>query len=274
MEYNSVKKMRTFEKQLVRCFALLPGVLLAAACGGSVFESKGGQGGDGSGSGSAGQPSGGATSYAGSGVTAGAAGSGIAGASVAGTTGSAGSGGSGLLDFTVCSSSSQCEVVPATCCSCGLGPVSNYTAINSANDAQFKEQCQGRGCGCPSVAFDPNNPVLYYVATCQKPADAPDGVAAGHCVVVDLRATGVTSCKVPADCSLRAGTACCPGCSVGQPVAINSSQEEALEGVVCGKDPIVCDLCLPTFGGYDATCSDGRCAVELTPCTAQHPCPL
>jgi hypothetical protein len=267
--------MRTIAKPLLGWLRLLPAVLVsAAACGGSVFDGTGGlAGGNGNaGSGYAGSGNAG-SGYAGSGNAGsgnagsghaglGNAGSGTSGSSAGGITGSSGSGGSGGVDVTACASNSQCQVVPVGCCSCGEGPVSNYTAINSAYESQMNAQCGGLDCvPCGPVAFDPNNPVLYYVPTCQN----------GHCAIVDLRTRAITACKSASDCSLRSGTGCCSGCS-GQPVALNGSKEPDLFKLECGLEPTACPACAPSLSGYDATCTDGRCSVELGPCTVEHPC--
>lgn len=270
-------------KSLLAFLALLPVALVsAAACGGSAFETRNGiagsngfSGANSSGSGGssagagqnvAGQSSGeagSATGHAGSG----SAGSGAGGAVGQGGWGNAGSanGGSGGSDVTTCTSNAQCEVVPISCCSCGLlGPAEDFTAINSAYQAQFDFRCAAVDCaGCPPMRAPlPSDPYFALAATCQRATGAGPN-AAGHCVVVDLRKTDITACKLASDCTLRSGTACCSGCS-GVPVAINGNQGSALSDLVCGGDPIGCPLCLPTFDGFKATCSDGRCAVATT----------
>lgn len=188
--------------------------------------------------------------------------------------GEAGNGGSGGLDFSECTSNAQCKVVAKSCCSCAsTGPLENFTAINSAYETKFKARCAAVDCAAcqPQAAPDLNDPSYYRVATCERPADtAPD--ARGHCVIVDLRATPITACKVASDCSLRAGTACCAGCS-GRPISLNGNQGSALTDLVCESGPIGCPACVPIFDDFRPTCSDGRCGVQELPCTATHPCP-
>jgi hypothetical protein len=153
-----------------------------------------------------------------------------------------------------------------------MGPVSAFTSINSKYSQEYNSRCGVVDCaGCPPVAYDPNNPVFYYVATCRKSGN----LSAGKCEVYDLRDvnSAVTACKTEMDCTLRSGTGCCPGCG-SQPVAININQEPALESLVCGTEPSACLDCAPTFTGYGTSCSGGRCSVQLTPCTIEHPCPL
>jgi hypothetical protein len=260
----------------LRLIALLPlAVLGAVACGGSAFDSGGqGSGGGGSlagtGSVTAGSGNvGGSGSAAGSGNVAGfsSAGSTSIGGTgnVGGAGGAAGSGGSAGLDIQACTSNSDCEIEPTSCCSCGSGPVSNFTAINSKYESQYESRCGVVDCaGCPPVAYDPNNPTFYYVATCQ----------ASRCLVVDLRTTDITACTTAADCSLRSGTACCPGCGQAL-VSLNTSREAELSQLVCGDEPIACAECAPGDSGYSTGCTDGRCSVVLGgTCTAANPCPL
>ena len=263
---------RTFLSLLV----VLPFVgLTIGACGGSAFESGPGSGttggsgigtggagaSAGTGSGSAGQAAGGSPSSGGS--------TSLGGSSVGGTTNVAGRGGSssagaGGVDLQACSSNTDCQVVPSSCCSCGQGPVSNYTAINQKYSAQYGERCAAVDCGpCPLAPTNQNDPTLYYVATCQ----------AGRCAVVDLGATDMTQCNTAADCALRSGTACCQGCS-GQPVSLNVSKQPELSQLVCGSEPTACPACAPLLAGYSAGCTSGRCSVLSTPCTQQSPCPL
>jgi len=267
--------------------SLLPIALVsAAACGGNAFESRGGIGG---GNGLAGASSAGAGSTtAGTGNSAGAvhgtagtrsgeAGSttGVGGTSSGGTSsGGASNGGSGGLDVTACTSNAQCRIVPKSCCICSnTGPIANYTAINGAYEMQFDAQCAAVDCaGCPpGVQPGINDPFYYFVPTCELPADAPLG-SSGHCAIVDLRATEITACKTDSDCSLRSGTACCSGCG-DRVVSINGDQGAALSDLVCGTEPLGCPACAPIFDDYRAGCTDGRCQVNVLPCTSMHPCP-
>jgi hypothetical protein len=252
-------------RPLIGLLSLLPFAMLgAAACGGSSFDSGGlGVGGTGATAGSSssgGHAAGGATGTAGS--------SSIAGSSNAGATSNGGTGNvagaGGGVDIEACTSNSDCEVVAAGCCSCGQGPVSNFTAINSKYSDQYEQRCGDVACAaCPPTVQNPNEPTLYYVATCQ----------ANRCVVVDLETTDITQCTTASDCSLRSGTNCCPGCG-GQPVSLNTSNEPELSKLVCGTAPIACAECVDQFSGYSPGCSEGRCSVVLTPCTPDQPCPL
>ncbi|HYQ44158.1 MAG TPA: hypothetical protein VER11_19385 [Polyangiaceae bacterium] len=261
--------------------SLLPVALVsAAACGGNAFESQGGAAGA-SNHGLAGSSSAGSSaSTAGRGNSAGAsqgtAGdrSGEAGSAIGGggaSSGGTSSGGSGGLDIAACTSNTQCIMVPKNCCLCaGTGPVANFVAINSAFQMQFSARCAAVDCAsCPAPA-PLGDPFYYLVPTCERPADAPG--AAGHCVIVDLRATEITACKSASDCALRSGTGCCSGCG-DRLVSINGSEGAALSDLVCGSEPVGCPACAPIFDDYRTTCTNGRCGVEELPCTATHPCP-
>jgi hypothetical protein len=249
------------------------------ACGGTAFESgpsglgAGGTAIGGSGSGVSGS---GAVAGSGASTEGGAASTGgttsIGGSTSAGGAenvgGALGLGGSAGTDIQACTSNTDCEVVPASCCSCGNGPVSvsNYTSINSQYDAQYARRCEVAdvACGpCPFIPADPNAAKFYYVPTCQS----------GRCAVVDLRATDITACATAADCSLRGGTACCPGCDA-QPVALNAKNEPELSQLVCGTEPVACSGCASPalYSTYAVGCNEGRCSVELAPCTAASPC--
>lgn len=263
-------------KPFLAISSLIPIVLVsAAACGGSALENRSGGAGS-NGLAGAGSATGGSNSSGGSENAAGAFHafggqvSGQAGSTAGGSVGRAGagsageaSGGSGGVDVAACTSNTQCEVVPASCCSCGiLGPAENFTAINSANRAQFNTSCAAVDCAasCPPMrAPEPNDPYFYLVATCQRPPDA-NANAPGRCVVVDLRKTEITACKSASDCSLRSGTNCCSGCN-GMPVALNGNQGGALSDLVCPSEPVGCPACAPIFEGYAATCTDRRCSV-------------
>ncbi|HET7538809.1 MAG TPA: hypothetical protein VFK05_03025 [Polyangiaceae bacterium] len=261
----------------------------ALACGGHAFEShSGGAGSPSLGSGGSATGVAGSVSSAGTLALAGSGQVGSAGAAVGGggaSHGGAGNGGTGNggasnagmsnagaggAEVDTCTSNSQCEVVPVGCCSCSES-IENFTAINRGYETQFKGKCELVDCGpCPG-AQGLNAPSLYYIATCQKAAGAAPN-AEGKCVVVDLRATDITGCKIDSDCGLRSGTACCSGCS-GRLVALNNNQNPELSDLVCDGGPMSCPACAPLFDGYRATCVDARCSVETTPCSYAHPCP-
>jgi hypothetical protein len=222
---------------------LLVALLSAVACGGKST---------GVAQGSAGSSAGGAT--------------GVAGSAVAGAGDAISPGGCDAGNFDAdtvgCASNTDCQIVPRGRCSCGSGPISSYIALNSIGILRQDQGCDAVPCApCgPTTAPDPNDPALYYIATCQ----------AGSCAVVDLRATDVTECKSDSDCGLRAGTGCCSVCG-GQTIAVNVSKQADLRKLVCDPEPSGCPECIPAFIG-SANCTGGRCSVA--PCgTMQNPCP-
>jgi len=241
----------------------------AAACGGSAFESAGGTAGANSSGGTAsagahqgGSLNGGATGLAGA-SSGGTGGMSSGGASVGGS-GEAGGGG---IDMTACTRPSECMLESVSCCSCGSGPVTDFTAINAKWDSAYSQRCATADCaGCPPVAYDPNNPVFYYVPTC----------AAGHCTVVDLKKTDMTECATASDCTMRSGTACCPSCSGGSVVALNQAHESELSQLVCDSSQTSCPACVtPGQPAWSLACESGRCVLGgPTPCSEASPCPL
>ena len=260
-------------KLTFRLWALAAVAALGApACGGSAVVTGGAGGGASAGSGNAvGTISGGSGASGGSGNASGLGGTGAVGA--IGGTGAVGgsgavSGAAGASDLAACSSNSECVVVPIGCCSCGSGPLSNYTAINSNYANQYNQRCAAVDCApCPPGPVNPDDPAHYYVASCQAMPDIGK-----HCVAIDLGTRDITQCTSPADCTLRSGTGCCQGCG-GSPVSININKESALEQLVCGPEPVGCPLCLPLFPDQTPTCNTGRCGFIESPCTEAHPCP-
>jgi hypothetical protein len=80
-------------------------------------------------------------------------------------------------------------------------------------------------------------------------------------VLFDARASELTSCTRPEDCTLRNGLACCETCgaSLETLIAVNASMRLPQ----CDQAP-PCPPCVATYpSGYGATCTGGRCAVVL-----------
>ncbi len=254
---------------------LVPAITFGVgACGGSAFEGNAGSAGTSShaGSGNSGAE-GGSLGVSGSSNVGGTTSSGGS-TSVGGTTSTAGttsaggtsSGGSG--DISSCTDNSQCEVVPVSCCSCGTGSVNNYLAINSQYDTVYNQRCGAVDCAaCPPIAYDPNNPVYYYVPTCQ----------AGRCVIVDLKTTDITECVTATDCEVRAGTGCCSSCSGAPDVALNQAHASELSKLVCNQQgaPTGCPACAqPELPAGSLGCESGRCVINSGgTCTSTNPCP-
>jgi len=234
-----------------------------SGCGGSAIEGSPGGGGSNSSGASAGSVGTGALpGFAGGGSTS------TGGTSSIGGMSAGGIGAGGASDITACTENSQCVLEPVSCCSCGIGPVSSFTAINATWVGSYNQRCGAVDCGpCPSIPADPNNPVFYYVRTCQS----------GHCTVVDLKTTDITTCTTPNECEARTGTACCESCNGGPTVALNASHASELSKLVCdqGGGAQGCPACPgpqpppPAFA-----CENGRCviAVGMT-CSPTNPCP-
>ena len=189
---------------------------------------------------------------------AGAANGGSSGADAAnaGSTNAGGNGGSGGADNEACTSNTDCELIERGCCSCGLGPISNYAAINRLHSEAFRrEQCQSDvACGpCPPIAPGFDNPVNYYIATC----------AAGRCTAVDLHETSLTDCVTKDDCQARSGTSCCDSCNAPT-LAINQAAESELNALVCGSGQSACQTCQihpPAGVGQLPSCDGGKCGL-------------
>ena len=171
--------MSSARKSFLGFLGFFPIALLsAAACGGSAFDNRAGVAGS---NGMAGSNGVAGSNSAGSGGSSTGSGGNSAGATHAGAgTGpghagsAAGGAASGGLDLSACTSNSPCEVVPISCCGCGTGPISNFTAINAAYEMQFSARCAAVDCApCGPMPSPPlDDPRLYLVATCQRPADA------------------------------------------------------------------------------------------------------
>ncbi len=185
------------------------------------------------------------------------------GASVAGA-GNASTGGSSG-DPETCSSNTDCQILPQSCCDCGSADIAAYKAVNSRGADAGAAVCEGVRCSCPLQVPGPDFPALYFVPTCR----------AGRCELVDLRSTELAACTTAADCGLRSGTACCQGCG-DNAVAINRGAESGLEQLVCGAEPMACGRCAPIYTdlGVDCVATDpassslaSHCVVVSTLCT-------
>jgi hypothetical protein len=278
--------MGTIAKPLLGFFLLLPVALLSAAsCGGNAVDDTRAAGGSGVAAGAGGElnlggaVTGGTSSGAASAAEGGASADGGAAEGAASADGGAADGGAsagdggaspgGVVDKQACVSVADCTIVSNKCCCNFAGPVSDYAAINVAYAAEYQEQCNAADCPqCqpPFSVSDPIGPVANYVPTCRQTAvpDPSTGgeTVRGQCVIVDLRATEITACAVAADCALRSGTQCCPGCG-GSPISINKSKEPDLEALLCDATPVACSACAPTFSGYIVNCRAGRCGATF-----------
>lgn len=204
-------------------------LVVLTACGGSTFKtSDAGTGGSGA---AGGHASGGAPATGGS----------------AGAPATGGSAGTGPSCSRACTVPTDCTLTPASCCICGEGQLSDYFAVNNSNASLCG--CQGPACECATMS----NPNLG--ATCSS----------GKCTGFDVRQVpALSACNTNADCTLRIGDGCCPGClaDVSKLIAIRTDAESKLEQMVCGPTGSTCPNCMPAMPpGTTAQCVNGRCQV-------------
>lgn len=155
-------------------------------------------------------------------------------------------------DFAACTGSGQCTLAPKSCCGvCGSASLGDLAAVNSAKLGAFHAYVCPNPQACPNCAQMPNPNLFAY---CN----------ASECVAADVRTDPVSACAVDADCTLRAGSACCEACgdlTLGQIVAVSSKASPNLAGLVCGPDS-GCPGCIANMPqGATAKCAAGHCAV-------------
>jgi hypothetical protein len=217
--------------------AILLGV---AACGGQVATDSGGSG------------IGGSAAWA---VGGSATGPGATGGRI-GTAGSSavGGGGQGGQDWTACGPTDTCVLEPTGPCGPGCEPVplSSYTAINSTYVTEYRQSIPPVPCivligGCPVLTPDQLGTPNYY-ATCEQ----------GHCQVVDLRTSPLSTCLSSSDCYIRSGTTCC-GCGntdwVAASTKANVEQLFCAPAAACTADCTVTPSCLSAFCNVSGHCA-------------------
>ena len=227
------RRNKTSDNKLL--VALLLGV---AACGGQVATDSGGAGIGGS-------------------TAAGMGGSATGGAATGGWIGaggtSVGAGGQGGTDWTACGPNDTCVLEPVMPCLICDQPLTSFTAINSANVAEYWRslpQLMCIGTACPYLPPDQVNTPNYY-ATCEQ----------GHCQAVDLRTSPLSACSTSSDCYIRAGTTCC-GCGntdwVAASIRANVEQVFCAPAAGCAADCTTsAPPCLSTYCN-----SSGHCALS------------
>jgi hypothetical protein len=155
--------------------------------------------------------------------------------------------GQARMDFTVCSSSSECGLLDRECCHCTPGTRESLIAVNLTLGL---DRCALVSCTtCPPFE-DPDR--AWFGASC----------AEGHCRLVDAKREPITECETDADCTLRRGMACCESCDPDPANVISVNLAKHFSELVCGG-PAACDDCeIPEFPpGIVPVCTDGRCAV-------------
>jgi hypothetical protein len=226
-----------------------------AGTGGGMMSDTGGTG-TGTGGTAAGGTGGSATGGAGGTATGGIATGGTGGTAAGGTGGSSAGGGAAggaHAEFRSCTASTECVVVPETCCgSCGVAARGDAIALRQEHVAHYRQAACEYFPPCLPCADDPD-PTL--VATC----------AAGLCEVVDLLEHDVTLCSDPADCRVRAQACCECGADTGPSslIALRTDAEATYQQLVCPADTF-CAECASVYPDEaTAVCSgEGRCRVE------------
>jgi hypothetical protein len=256
------------------------GIAVGVSCGGRTPgpEADGGGGPTGSGNGAGGAGGTGGTTAGGTttgtgGTTAGGTTAGTGGATVGGTGGTGTTGGAGGVGgtggtgggvdpaFDVCTGAGQCELVSATCCSCGTLGLGQLSPINSSKrDAFSKQVCSAMPQPCPPCIgmVDP-----HLAARCES----------GRCRGFDIRTDPTyTKCGSDQECTLRNGLGCC---ECGAPsggsdwVAISHLGRMLLAGQVCAPGS-VCPACIPIPPANTvARCLSGTC--QKSPPSAAPP---
>jgi hypothetical protein len=158
-------------------------------------------------------------------------------------------------DYSACTLSSECVVVPASCCgSCGAATRGDAIAVNMDELSAYRTSVCGEMMGCPAC-YMAQDPTL--VATCD----------AGRCEVVDLRAEDLTSCMVDTDCQVRTHDCCeCGGdVSLEGLIALPLASYGDLMDLVCDEgssEP--CPECAPVYPmEASGVCDDdNHCAIE------------
>jgi hypothetical protein len=253
------------------------GLAIAVSCGGRVTPDdtgSGGAGGSGAGgtTGTGGGVTGGSTTGTGGGTTGtttstGGSTTGTGGGTTGTTTGTGGgtttgTGGSGggvggtggaggAIDpgpeYSACTGSGQCELVPAKCCLCGTIELGLVAAINSTKrDAYVKQTC-GTNPGCPPCvgAINP-----HLMARCE----------AGRCVGFDVsKDPPHTKCASNQECILRKGLACCECQAPGDWVAVSRTGAMLVTSESCAPQSVCADCAPMPPVGTSAVCRNNVC---------------
>ncbi|GEM_PF-807871 len=164
----------------------------------------------------------------------------------------------GEPDLDACVGFEDCVVTSLACCgSCDPVDPAALVAVNVDRTVEYNERI---GCGfvacemCLPVA--PNEQIMKYLyGACVE----------GQCTVRDLRERPVAECDTAADCALRCGAGCCPGCTADVGVVAYRAGAD-LADELCGGGPTACDDCdcqIPPE--YAADCVEGHCVAVIGP---------
>jgi hypothetical protein len=157
-------------------------------------------------------------------------------------------------DLFACERSSECMVVPESCCGrCGAPVRGDAIAIRRDLAADHSQRACGDDTGCPACAPLFIDPTL--VATCSEL----------RCELVDLTEHAATACEQDDDCKLRTPDCCeCNGdTGVGRVIGIAVSAERAYAELVCDPSQ-ACPECAPLYPPeVSVECSaQGRCVTD------------
>jgi hypothetical protein len=143
----------------------------------------------------------------------------------------------GQPDLFSCERSSECIVVPESCCgTCGAPTRGDALAINAAAAPEHTRRVCEDDVGCPACAPLFIDPTL--VATCR----------AGSCELVDLRLHAASECAQDDDCKVRTPDCCeCGGdTDPGRLVGVATSAEREYADLVCDPER-ACPECAPIY---------------------------
>lgn len=158
-------------------------------------------------------------------------------------------------DMDACSGPGECVLLGASCCGpCDPATVQSFVAVNrsAAQAYSHVKGCDAVDCGPCMPVTEPERTRQNFVAACEQ----------GRCVVVDIRTTPLTECRLASDCRLRDGAECCEGCDGQGIVAINRGADADLAKLVCTVPMQSCPPCVPPpLPGLTEVCTGGRCNV-------------
>jgi hypothetical protein len=147
-----------------------------------------------------------------------------------------------------CSVSSDCTLLPETCCgSCGAATATDMVAVADDDvEANRTRACRDT-VACPTC-FMEQDPFLLAVCS------------AGECEARNLRVDPLTSCTNSDECQLAPRECCaCGVLSRAEVVAFNPARGSYAD-LVC--DPRAeCPPCVPILDGLRAECVSGHCSV-------------
>jgi hypothetical protein len=153
-------------------------------------------------------------------------------------------------NWSSCSTTSECAVVPNTCCgTCGPPALYEVTSVNAAKASAFHASLCNPQSNCPECVGIKN---AHLLTECRKQS----------CEAFDVRTSSYAACKTDDDCTLQ-HTSCC-SCEPDDYVAVNktfSSYIEAHDPVCAQKGCRPCPA--PSF--YHAHCSDSSfCSFSIS----------